>query len=113
MEKANMELQTLTYQPIDKETLAEKGEMIFRSIEEKLKPEHLGKMVAVEVGSGDFFLGRTGSEAVGEAKKKHPNKIFYLPRVGSRAAVSFRGNLCSMEGCNGKESFVKPRFILA
>ncbi|MGH7595431.1 MAG: hypothetical protein ACREOI_03725 [bacterium] len=88
-----MEPQTLTYQPIDKETLAEKGETIFRSIEEKLKPAHLGKVVAIEVGSGDFFLGRTGSEAVGEAKRKHPNKIFYLARVGSRAAVSFRGRM--------------------
>jgi hypothetical protein len=88
-----METQTLIYQPIDKDTLAEKGETIFRSIEEKLKPEHLGKVVAIEVGSGDFFLGRTGSEAVGEAKKKHPNKIFYLARIGSRAAVSFKGRI--------------------
>ncbi len=88
-----METQTLSYQPIDKETLAEKGETIFLSIEEKLKPEHLGKVVAIEVESGDFFLGRTGSEAVGEAKRKHPHKIFYLARLGSKAAVSFRGRM--------------------
>lgn len=82
--------QTITYQPIDKETFAEKGEAIFRSIEEKLKPEHLGKVVAIEIETGDYFLGRTGSEAVEEARKKYPNKIFYLARVGARAAVSFR-----------------------
>ncbi|MDZ7291437.1 MAG: hypothetical protein ONB44_07655 [candidate division KSB1 bacterium] len=85
-----MENQATIYHPIDKETFAERGEAIFRVIEEKLKPQHVGKVVAIEIGSGDYFLGRTGSEAVEEAKKKYPNKIFYLARIGSRAAVSFR-----------------------
>lgn len=85
-----MEDQDMIHQPIDKDAFAEKGEAIFRSIEEKLKPEHGGKIVAIEIESGDYFLGRTGSEAVEKAKEKYPNKIFYLARVGARAAVSFR-----------------------
>jgi hypothetical protein len=48
------------------------------------------RVKAFEIESGDYFTGRTGSEAVTEAKKKYPDKTFYLARVGSRAAVSFR-----------------------
>ena len=85
-----MESKTMTYQPLNKEAFAEKGETIFRNIEGKLRPQYTGKLVAIEIESGDYFLGRNGSEAVGEAKKKYPNKIFYLARVGARAAISFR-----------------------
>jgi len=85
-----MESPTKVYQPIDKDAFADRGEKIFRSFEEKLKPQYVGRLVAVEIESGDYFLGRTGSEAVAEAKKKYPNKIFYLARVGARAAISFR-----------------------
>jgi len=85
-----MENQIKTYQPIDKEKFGDKGETIFRSFEMELIPEHLGELVAIEIESGDYFLGRTGSEAVAEAKKKYPDKLFYLARVGARAAISFR-----------------------
>ena len=77
------------HHPIDKERFAEKGEAIFRSVEDKLMAEYKGKIVAVEIDSGDYFLGRTHSEAMDKAKKKHPDKIFYLARVGARACVTY------------------------
>jgi len=77
-------------QPVDKELFAQKGEAIFKSIEEKLKPEHIGEIVAIEIESGDYFLGRTHSEAGDKAKRKYPDKIFYFARIGAKAGVSFR-----------------------
>ena len=88
-----LENQTIIYRPIDKESFAQKGEAIFHVIEEKLKPQHTGEFLAIDIESSDYFLGRTGSEAVQKAKKKYPDKIFYLARIGSRAAVSFRSRL--------------------
>ena len=78
------------HHPINKERFAEKGEAIFRSIEDKLMPEYKGKVVAIEIDSGDYFLGRTHSEAGDKAKHKYPDKIFYFARVGAKACVSLR-----------------------
>ena len=52
--------------------------------------EYKGKIVAVEVDSGHYFLGRTHSEAGDKAKQKYPDKIFYFARVEAKACVSFR-----------------------
>ena len=78
------------HHPINKEQFAEKGEAIFRRLEDSLMPEYKGKIVAVEIDSGDYFLGRTHSEAGDKAKQKYPDKIFYFARVGAIACVSFR-----------------------
>ena len=87
------------HHPINKERFAEKGEAIFRSIEDKLMPECKGKVVAIEIDSGDYFLGRTHSEAVDKAREKHPDKIFYLARVGARACVTYYSDSVAQSVC--------------
>ena len=80
-----------TWTPVDKHEMAAKGEAILRAIEDELLPEHRGEAVAIDVDSGDYFLGETGIEATDKARRKYPDKIFYLARVGARAYVSFKG----------------------
>ena len=71
------------------ETLALKGREIYnKSLKQVLEPKSKGKFVAIEVESGDYFLGSTITEAVNKGKHKHPTKLFYVMRVGCRAAVS-------------------------
>ncbi len=53
----------------------------------RLESEALGKFVAIEPDSGDFFLGATLSEALGASRKAHPDKLAYGMRVGQTAAV--------------------------
>jgi hypothetical protein len=67
------------------------GDAIYKTIEAELLPNHKGEVVAIDVDSGDYFLGKTGIEATDKAREKHPNKIFYLVRIGARAYVSFKG----------------------
>ena len=55
-------------------------------LKRELEPEHNGEMLAVEVESGDYFLGRTATEAYKKAKEKYPGKEFAFLRVGARAA---------------------------
>jgi len=40
-----------------------------------LEPEHIDKFVAIEPESGDYFLGRTISEAIGAARRAYPNRL--------------------------------------
>jgi hypothetical protein len=47
-----------------------------------LEPSYKGKIVAIEVDSGDYFLGDTVVEAIKKAEEKYPDELFYLVRVG-------------------------------
>ncbi len=71
--------------------LIREGKAIYQErLEHLLEPDHAGKYVAIEPESGDYYLGRTMSEAYEQASAAHPEKRFYLARVGSRSAVSFK-----------------------
>ncbi|MFH1563164.1 MAG: hypothetical protein ABIF11_07100 [Nitrospirota bacterium] len=61
----------------------EKANLIYESqIRKKLEREHKGEIVAVEITSGDFFLGRNEIEAYEKGIEKYPDKTFVYKRVG-------------------------------
>jgi len=72
---------------------SQKGEDIYNT---KILPtlsvdELKGKIVAIEVDSGDYFIEGTVVKAITLAQKKYPNKKFYLKRIGYQAVHSHRG----------------------
>ena len=72
--------------------LEKKGQEIYENkLKEKLEKEHVGKYVAVEVESGDYFVADTLEEALLEAKKKYPNKIFHSIKIGSEGVFKTSG----------------------
>ncbi len=66
---------------------AQKGEAIYRDqILPEISEETLkGKIVAIEVESGDYFIDEDSLKAITRAQTKHPAKMFYLKRIGYRA----------------------------
>ena len=54
-----------------------------------LEPEHRDEFVAIEPESGDYFLGRTLSEAMGAARRSHPDRLAHAMRIGHKAALHF------------------------
>ena len=70
------------------EELMQRAERVY---EERLKAElertQMHSFVAIEPDSGDYFLGRTLSEASEKAHAVYPNKRCPLMRVGHRAAI--------------------------
>ena len=58
-------------------------------LRELLEPDHLHEFVAIEPDSGDYFLGKTLSEAIGASRKVHPNRLAHAMRVGHKAALHF------------------------
>jgi len=75
---------------INMREFSEKGQGIFKQISPQLEVEHRGKIVAIEVESGDFFLARTKREALKKAKEKYPAKIFHFGRIGFKAVRKAR-----------------------
>jgi len=66
---------------------SQKGEEIYKaSILPEISVEDLkGKIMAIEVDSGDYFIESTVVKAITLAQKKYPDKKFYLKRIGYRA----------------------------
>jgi hypothetical protein len=75
---------------INREEFGSKGDEIYEKIKPLLEPEHKGEIVAIEVESGDYFLGETVIKAGQKAKGKHPDKVFYFVRVGYPVVHIFR-----------------------
>ena len=72
--------------------LVRRAEEIYSArLRPQLEREHQDEFVAIEPDSGDYFLGRTLSEAVGAARAIYANRLVHTVRVGHRAAIHFGG----------------------
>ncbi|CAD6492952.1 MAG: hypothetical protein CHKLHMKO_00381 [Candidatus Argoarchaeum ethanivorans] len=76
---------------VDIRKIGEKGRELFKKISDELQRDYRGKFVAIDVDSGDYFVGDTSVDAGKKARGTYPGKVFYLGRIGYRAAVSFKG----------------------
>lgn len=68
-------------------SVASAAREIFERIKESLESSHLNEFVAVEPVSGLYFLGATLSEAIGEARLVHPDRLAHAFRIGHPATV--------------------------
>ena len=65
---------------------SQKGEEIYDSrIKHALPPDLKGKIVAIEIESGNYFIGDTVLKAGLLGRKKYPNRQFYFKRIGYKS----------------------------
>lgn len=70
--------------------LVNRAERLYaEKLRSKLEADHQNEFVAVEPVSGDYYLGKTLSEAVGAARDAHPDRLSHAMRVGHQAALHF------------------------
>ena len=70
----------------DIQSIAEEGSKIYQEVKSQYDPKEKGKFLAIDIDSKKVYLGVTSAEAVEEAKKNHPDKIFYVIKIGYDAA---------------------------
>lgn len=71
--------------------LARKGYHLYQEVlKPQLEPGHLGEYVAIEVESGDYFLGTSLDEALESAEHKYPDREFFIVKVGELVTASFK-----------------------
>ena len=70
---------------VDIEKLADEGEKIYEKIKAKYEPQDVGKYLAIEVDSKDVYLAENTADAVLAAKKVHPDKMFFVVKIGYSA----------------------------
>ena len=67
--------------------LVKSAERIYQDLQSELERTHPDYFVAIEPGSGDYFLARTLSEASAAAHTAHPDRRSCVLRVGHRVTV--------------------------
>jgi hypothetical protein len=73
--------------------ISKAGKQLFEKLDPELREKYYGKFIAIEVDSGDYFIGERGIDASMKAREKYPDKIFFLGRIGHRTAYKFRGHV--------------------
>lgn len=70
----------------DIQKIAQEGVSIYEAVRLQYEPVQNGKFLAINVESKETFLGDTTSEAVEKARKAHPEKVFYVVKIGFSAS---------------------------
>jgi len=70
----------------DIQGIASDGAKVYESVKLQYEPAQNGKFLAIDTESKDTFIGNTSSEAVELARKAHPNKVFYVVKIGHSVA---------------------------
>ena len=70
----------------DIQKISSEGADIYESLKMKYEPTHNGKFLAIDIDSKDVYLADDGAQAVELARQAHPNKVFYLIKIGHETA---------------------------
>jgi hypothetical protein len=62
-------------------------ELYERNIRAQVEPDNKGKMLAIDVDSGDYSLADDSLTALDQIKAKNPDASVYILRVGFPTAV--------------------------
>jgi hypothetical protein len=67
--------------------IVRRGKEIYdRDIRAKVEPEHRGKLLAVDVDTGDYAIGDNSLSALNNLRLKRPDAVAFLIRVGHATA---------------------------
>ena len=75
---------------IDKDEFVEKAKRIYKRLKPELERDFKGKVIAIEIESGEYIIGEDELDAAIKAKKKFPGKIFNFIRIGYKVVHKLR-----------------------
>lgn len=72
--------------------IAVKGQRIYdEKLKNRLEPAEIGKFVAIDPDSENYFVAETALEAAKTARAAIPDKVFFTIKIGYPAAYKMGG----------------------
>ena len=65
------------------DALTKKGIEIYEKLEPTLEPHYSGQFVIINPENSEYWVDADMLKAVKEAKKKYPDKTFYIAKIGA------------------------------
>ena len=78
--------------------LQAKGERVYRRLRSRLEPRYKGQILAIEVESGQYVVGKDELPVALKAMNKFPGKKFSFFRIGYPAVHKLRRRECLQAG---------------
>jgi hypothetical protein len=69
-------------QSVNIQQIAEDGAKIYEKIKLQYDPNKKGKFLAIDVESEKVYFGETSADAVASAREAHPQRVFYVVKIG-------------------------------
>lgn len=66
--------------------IAEAGTQIYEETKSQYEPQYNGKFLAIDTESRNVYMGETTVDAVEQARAAHPEKVFYVVKIGFSAS---------------------------
>jgi hypothetical protein len=70
----------------DFQKIAREGSKIYAQIKNQYVPKETGKFLAIEIETKKVYLGQSSAEALNKARQHHPQKVFFVVKIGFEAA---------------------------
>lgn len=66
----------------DLQEIATEGSKIYNQIKINYEPKENGKFLAIDIDTNKAYIGNTSADAVVLARQNHPDKVFYVVKIG-------------------------------
>lgn len=66
----------------DLQKIASEGSKIYEQVKIKYEPRENGKFLAIDIDTKNTYIGNTSADAVSLARQNHPDKVFYVVKIG-------------------------------
>jgi len=66
----------------DLQKIAQEGAKIYEEVKSEYESDHKGEFLAIEIESKNVYSALTSAEAMVAARSAHPNKVFYVMKIG-------------------------------
>ena len=66
----------------DSQRIAAEGTRIYEQIKVNYEPKENGKFLAIDIDTEKAYLGVTSAAAVELARQNHPQKVFFVVKIG-------------------------------
>ncbi|NET33211.1 MAG: hypothetical protein F6K19_14525 [Cyanothece sp. SIO1E1] len=78
---------------LSREEVAQRAKRLYEnSIRQQVEvAENVGKMIIIDIETGDYEVDETGLKAARNLSKRHPNARLFGIRIGYNVSVSFGG----------------------
>ena len=78
---------------LSREEVAQRAKHLYANVirQQVEVDENIGKMVIIDIETGDYEVDKTGLQASRNLSKTHPNARLFGIRIGYQVAVSFNG----------------------
>ena len=78
-----------------REVVVSRGKEIYQQLRNKVEPEHKGRILAIDVKTGDYEIDDKVAVALDRVRAKNPDAMVYCLRLGSPGVyrMGFRVNV--------------------